>query len=861
MVLVLLAIAGAVALLFGPAAPAHAASNGLFNFAITSSSVTEGGTATITVHRSCTGSCIGLQNVEYELTAGSGSLTTADFVSPFSFGDNKFVTFEGGVEDRDISIRTYDDDDAEGSETLTITLLGVTGGGDLAGTKLVHTLAINDNDGPPHFSFSQSNHNVNEGNVNFTVIVNRSGGAGQAVEVDYATVSGGSADAPADYTSKSGTLNFTSSQTSRTFTVTIKDDSANEGNETIRLRLSSPSDGGSVGDEATITIVDDDGTATYAFASPNYSVVESQGPALLRVVRSGGTGSSIVLQCSVIGGDASTPSDYPSAQVQVSFSSGETEDDCVFPITNNAIAEATKTVLFQLSKVSGTGNVSGQSTATLNILDDDGSGTFYFEQSAYSVAEAAGSVTLTVRRNNISGSASVDYATAIGSAGPEDFTQKSGTLHFTNGQATATVTISITNDAIAEVDQKFTVALSNPSSGATLGTPNVATVTILDDEFGVPTVTGLSPNAGPPGGGNTVDISGTSFVAGCEVYFGGVEAPLVTIINQNMMRVANIPAHTIGKVDVIVSCFEGTSQNTSADDYTYTAGPIVFDITPDTGPAAGGTIVAISGQNFANVTSVKIGTAEVQQWTVRSTSNGTLITGVTPPQPAGTYNVTVTTTAGTSPVNAEATFTYTGATTLPVISSITPNSVAINTSGTTATITGTNFAGVTAVTFGGASANIVSSTETSIIVTVPSRSVAGAVRVIVTTTAGASPDNANDSFTYTSGQAPVYTYTLYPRWTLITWNGPTKNAMDAIKGQESPADSRTNDISGRVSAIFYWNAAGTGCPAGQSQCWFAFFPSGVGIPGANDFSSLVTGQIYWVSIDGSGSQTWTIIRD
>lgn len=859
MVLMLLAIAGAAALLFGPAAPARAASPGIFTFDVTSSSVTEGGTASITVVRSCGGACTGTQNVEYELTAGSG-LTTDDFVAPFSFGGGKFVTFEPGVVERDITIKTFDDGDTESAETLTITLKGVDGDGDLGATKLTHTLTINDNDGPPVFSFSASNYNVNEGAGSVMVTVNRSGGAGQAVSVQYAT-SNGTAQAPGDYTATAGTLNFAANQTTRTFNVSIQSDALTENNETINLTLSNPSNSGTVGSGSTITIIDDDGTVTYAFASSSFNVIESQGPAQLRVVRTGGTGSTATLACTVNGGTASIPSDYTSTQVNVTFSAGETEDDCVFPIQNDSFSELTETVLFQLSKVTGTGSVAGQTTTTLNILDDDGSGTFSFVQANYSVEESAGTVVLTVQRNNTTGSATVDFATAIGSAGPEDFGAAAGTLIFGNGQATATITISITNDAIAETDQKFTVTLSNPSSGTTLGTPNVAQVTILDDEFGVPTVTGLSPNAGPPGGGNTVLVSGTSFVAGCRVFFDGAEATQVTIINQNLMSVANIPAHSIATVDVIVSCFEGTSANTSADNYTYTAGPVVHDIQPDSGPSAGGTIVTITGQNFANVTSVKIGTAEVQQWTVSSGSNGTIITGVTPPQPAGTYNVTVTTTAGTSPVNAEATFTYSGATTLPVISSITPNSVAINTSGTTATITGTNFTGVTAVTFGGASATIVSSSPTSIVVTAPSRSVTGAVRVIVTTTAGASPDNSNDTFTYTSGAASVYTYTLYPRWTLFPWNGPTMNALDAIEGHESPDDTRTNDISDRVSAIFYWNAAGTGCPSGQSQCWFAFFPDGVGIPGANDFSNLVTGQIYWISIDGSGSQTWTIHED
>ena len=76
-----------------------------------------------------------------------------------------------------------------------------------------------------------------------------------------------------------------------------------------------------------------------------------------------------------------------------------------------------------------------------------------------------------------SGNVSVDYATADGSADAgDDYTGKSGTLSFSAGETSKTISVSIEDDIQNESDETFTVTLSNPS-GADLGTSS-ATGTI-----------------------------------------------------------------------------------------------------------------------------------------------------------------------------------------------------------------------------------------------------------------------------------------------------------------------------------------------------------------------------------------------
>lgn len=87
----------------------------------------------------------------------------------------------------------------------------------------------------------------------------------------------------------------------------------------------------------------------------------------------------------------------------------------------------------------------------------------------------------------------VNYATSNGTAtAGTDFATATGTLTFNPGVTSQTVTVSITGDTAVEVDETFTVALSN-SSGATISR-GTATATVTNDD--VATTPGLSISDG-----------------------------------------------------------------------------------------------------------------------------------------------------------------------------------------------------------------------------------------------------------------------------------------------------------------------------------------------------------------------------
>ena len=82
----------------------------------------------------------------------------------------------------------------------------------------------------------------------------------------------------------------------------------------------------------------------------------------------------------------------------------------------------------------------------------------------------------------------IDYATSDGSADTaDDYTAKSGTLSFSAGETSKTISIAIEDDTQNESDETFTVTLSN-ASGADLGTTS-ATGTIRNRHVATLTAT------------------------------------------------------------------------------------------------------------------------------------------------------------------------------------------------------------------------------------------------------------------------------------------------------------------------------------------------------------------------------------
>jgi hypothetical protein len=257
-----------------------------------------------------------------------------------------------------------------------------------------------------------------------------------------------------------------------------------------------------------------------------------------------------------------------------------------------------------------------------------------------------------------------------------------------------------------------------------------------------PTVTGVSPNTGSAAGGDTVTITGTGFTTASDVSFGGTSASF-TVNNDGSITATTPAASADGTIDVTVTNFGGTSATSPADQFTYAdPAPTVTGVSPDTGSAAGGDTVTITGTGFTTASDVSFGGISAS-FTV---NNDGSITATTPAASAdGTIDVTVTNFGGTSATSTSDQFTYADA--APTVTGVSPNTGSAA-GGDTVTITGTGFTTASDVSFGGISASFTVNNDGSITAATPAASAAGTIDVTVTNFGGTSATSTSDQFTY-----------------------------------------------------------------------------------------------------------------
>jgi len=263
-----------------------------------------------------------------------------------------------------------------------------------------------------------------------------------------------------------------------------------------------------------------------------------------------------------------------------------------------------------------------------------------------------------------------------------------------------------------------------------------------------PTITSVSPGSGSSINSAMVTITGTNFVTGLTVTFGGVSAQIVSVGATTINATPGY--HLPGPVDVIVTNPDLQAATLSGG-YTYVSyAPVVTSVSPSSGPSTGGSTVTINGDYF----NYKEGTPQVLFGGLTATLRSASVTALvvdTPGHSAGAVNVVV-----RNPDLQSATLTngYTFVDAPPTISSVNP-SAGSSIHPAQITISGNNFRYPgNSITVGGVQAQIVSSGTNALVVT-PGYHLPGQVDVIVT-----NPDlqtaTLPGGFTYVS-YAPVVT--------------------------------------------------------------------------------------------------------
>ena len=304
--------------------------------------------------------------------------------------------------------------------------------------------------------FSSTAYNVTENGGSATITVTRTGGTGAFV-VNYGT-SNGTATAGPDYTGLNEVMSFAASETSKTFSIMIVDDTLVEGSETVNLTLSNPSGGVTLGSpsNAVLTILDNDTACTYSISASDNTL-------------SPGSGSASFTMNAPAGCPWSATSDSTW-------------------LTTSSSGSGTGTVSYSFAANPSTSPRTGRITVggqvhTVTQIGLGGAGSVQFSSINYSANEGGGIATVTVTRTGGTGTGTVNYSTSNGTAiAGTDYVSASGLLLFTGSVTSLTFDIMILDDSAFESNETINISLTNPSNSFTLGSPNAATLTIVDND-------------------------------------------------------------------------------------------------------------------------------------------------------------------------------------------------------------------------------------------------------------------------------------------------------------------------------------------------------------------------------------------
>ena len=234
----------------------------------------------------------------------------------------------------------------------------------------------------------------------------------------------------------------------------------------------------------TYTITDNDNPPVVDFNATSSNGAESVSSTDLRWFCLQLQGKDVTVNYAVTGTATGSGTDYTLANGTLTISAGATTGTInISSIIDDPIDEANETVIVTLSSPSNA-TLGSDSVHTYTITDNDNAPVVDFNATSSSGAESASSATLTVDLSAASGqNVTVNYAvtgTATGSG--TDYTLANGALTINAGATSGTITIgSIADDSIDEANETVIVTLSNLSN-ATLGSDNVHTYTITDND-------------------------------------------------------------------------------------------------------------------------------------------------------------------------------------------------------------------------------------------------------------------------------------------------------------------------------------------------------------------------------------------
>jgi hypothetical protein len=417
--------------------------------------VTEGHTGTVAATFTVTLSAASGQTVTVNYaTANATAVAPGDYAAA-----SGTLTFSPGIRTLQVQVTVNGDTLEEPNETYQVNLTAPVNA-TLADAQGIGTITDDD---PPTVTIA--NRTVTEGNtgvVNAGFTVSLSNAWALPVTVDFTTANG-SATAPDDYSAVSGSVTIPAGATSTAINVPVVGDLLDEINETFTVTISNSVNATITTATATGTITDND--ATPALVVNDVSVTETDAgtaTATFTVTLSAVSGRTVTVNYATANATATAPGDYTATSGTLTFLPGSaTTQQVTITVASDIRDEADET--FQLRLSSAVAATIADGTGVATIFDNDPTPTATIND--VTIVEAntgTRAMTFTVTLSAASNrTITIGFATADGTAvAPGDYTAATGTLTFSAGALTRTITITTIGDTVSEPNETLFVNLT-----------------------------------------------------------------------------------------------------------------------------------------------------------------------------------------------------------------------------------------------------------------------------------------------------------------------------------------------------------------------------------------------------------------
>jgi len=374
----------------------------------------------------------------------------------------------------DVNDDVIDEDD----ETVIVTMGAV-----INATKALpdqHVLTITDNDAPPLVSFTWESQIGDETVGSMTVQVKLSAASSKQITVPFSV--GGSATRGTDYTIDSTPLVIPPGGLTASTAINVIADSDNtEGEETVVLTLLTPTNA-TIGSPSihTATIATVPVIPVVFFSSSLQSGYEDAGQMVITAVLSAASSQNVTVPFSV-SGTATRVSDYTITSSPVVIPAGGSSVNIVVTLIDDTLDEFDETVVVTMgTPINATKGTPSVHTAT--ILDNDGPPVVFFTTTSQSAVEAASSLLARVGVTGVSDKPITVPFNLSGTATlSSDYTISASPVIIPAGSTSVDIIVDIIDDTLVEVSETIIITLGTPTN-ATLGSPAVHTITIVDNE-------------------------------------------------------------------------------------------------------------------------------------------------------------------------------------------------------------------------------------------------------------------------------------------------------------------------------------------------------------------------------------------